>query len=93
MRRVISMSMIIIGLWAIATGIWQFFSPYNKGIEPTHIIPAFLFGLLTIAHVWLNRKPVLRYFRGLGFRWIPIGLGDLVVLWASIGLPILLRIS
>ncbi len=88
MRRGISIAMVIVGIWAIMTGIWQLFPPFNKGIDPLHMIPAFVFGILLVVHVWLNRKPLLRYFRGLGWRWVFIGLGVLGILWAGIVGPL-----
>jgi hypothetical protein len=72
------------------TGIWQLFPPFNTGVEPHHIIPAFTFAILLLLHVWLNRKPLFRYFQGLGWKWVFIVLGIFGILWTGIGLPIVL---
>ncbi len=91
MRRGISVTMVIFGLGAALTGIWQFFPPFNRGIDPPHIIFAFPFGILIILHTWLNRKPVLRYFRRLGWWWVVVSLGFILVIWAGIVMPTLFQ--
>ena len=93
MRRGVSVAMVIFGVWIVVTGIWQVFPPFNTGVEPVHLIPAFCFAVLMIIHVWLNWKPLLRYFKGLGWRWVLIGLGILGILWSAVGMPITLRMQ
>ena len=88
MRRGISVAMVVFGVWTAVTGIWQVFPPFDTGVEPVHIIPAFCFGVLAVIHVVLNWKPLSRYFRGLGWRWALVGLGVLGILWAAIGVPL-----
>ena len=91
MRRGISVAMVIFGLGAALTGIWQLFPPFNTGVDPPHIIFTFPFGILMIIHTWLNRKPVLRHFRKLGGWWIVVVIGFLLVIWTGIVLPVLLQ--
>ncbi|MFC1993382.1 hypothetical protein ACFLV3_06225 [Chloroflexota bacterium] len=79
MRRVISVVMVLAGLFAIMTGIWNFFPPFSLSFSPVHAIGATVFGSICIIHVWLNWKSVLRYFRGLGWWWLPVGLGFIAI--------------
>jgi hypothetical protein len=88
-RRGISLAMLIFGLQAMLTGIWQLFPPFNKQIDPLHMMPAFIFGILLIIHIWLNRKPLFRYFDRLGWRWVFIVLGAIGIIWAGIIMPLL----
>jgi hypothetical protein len=90
MRRVISILMVIFGLTAIADGIWKLFPPYNDMFFVPHIFSAFTFTVLLLIHLWLNRKPLLRYFQRLGWWWVPVSLGIALFGWMGIGLPIML---
>ena len=88
MRRGIGIAMAIFIVWSVVTGIWQLFPPYDEGVEPLHIVPAFPLAVLICIHVWLNRKPLVRYFQGLGWKWLWVVLGVLCILWAAIGAPL-----
>ena len=90
MRRVIGIAMVIFGLTTALTGIWNFFPPFNTVFYPPHAINSCVFGLLAAIHIWLNRKPVLRYFKGLRKGWILVGLGFAAIIYAGIILPIFL---
>jgi hypothetical protein len=90
MRRGISVAMVIFGLPTVLTGIWQFFPPFNDMFYMPHVTTACIFGLLVGIHIWLNRKPIVRYFKGLGWQWILIGLGVVYIIWIGIAMPILL---
>jgi cytochrome b subunit of formate dehydrogenase len=63
MRRVLSIAMVIAGLVMAITGIWKFFPPFDTEFFPPHVISAFVFTGLVIIHIWLNRKPLIRYFK------------------------------
>ena len=89
MRRGISIAMVIFGLATVITGIQKFFPPFDTIFYPPHIITSCIFGLLAVIHIWLNRKPIVRYFKGLRRWWILVGLGVLLVIWASVIMPIL----
>lgn len=89
MRRGVSIAMVIFGILSILTGIWQFLPPFEYGHDPLHIAPAFIFGILVVIHVWLNRKPLVRYFKGLGWRWVFVGLGIILILGGGIVGPLL----
>jgi hypothetical protein len=88
MRRVITIIMVTLGLTTVITGIWDFFPPFNGTFYVPHTITACIFGILVAVHLWLNRKPVLRYFKGLGRWWILVGLGGALVIWLGIIMPI-----
>ena len=91
MRRSIAIALVVFGLLIMLTGLWQFFPPFNTGVEPLHVIPAFCFAILLIIHIWLVRKPLLLHFKGLGWKWALVGLAAVVVLWMTIGIPIMIR--
>lgn len=90
MKRGISIAMVVFGLAAALTGIWQFFPPFRTTFYPPHAISACIFGLLVAVHIWLNRKPLIRYFKRLRWWWIPVGLGFAIAIWVGIMMPILL---
>ena len=73
MKRGIAIAMVLFGTWAAISGISQFFPPFDTMFDPGHVVSACIFALLLSTHVWLNRKPVVRYFKGLGRWWILIG--------------------
>lgn len=93
MRRIIGILMVIFGLTAALTGIWEFFSPFNTTFYAPHVINACIFGLLAAVHIWLNRKPVFRYFKGLGWRWVLVGLGLAAIIWLGIIMPVFVLMS
>lgn len=88
MRRGISIAMVIFGIAMVITGIWNIFPPFDTELTPPHIISSFIFGVLIILHVWLNWKPIVRYFKGLGWWWVLVGLGCVFIIWASIIAPV-----
>ena len=73
MRRVIGIAMVIFGIWAVISGISQFIPPFDTMFDPGHVVSACVFTALVLTHVCLNVKTVVRYFKGLGRWWIPIG--------------------
>ena len=75
MRRAISVSLVVVGLFSVVTGIWNFFPPFSESFSPGHAIGASIFGALCIIHVWLNWKPILKYLKALGWWWILVTLG------------------
>ena len=68
----------------------KLFPPFNTTFHPGHVANSFIFGLLVAVHIWLNRKSIARYFTGLRWWWILVGLGLAVVIWVGVGLPITL---
>ena len=88
MRRGISIAMVIFGVATAITGIWNIFPPFDTIITPPHMISSFIFGILAVIHIWLNWKPILRYFKGLGWWWGLVGLGCAFVIWAGIIAPV-----
>ena len=91
MKRFIGIGMVIFGLAAALTGIWNFFPPFNTIIYTPHIISSYVFGVLAVIHVCLNRKPIAQYFKKLGRRRVLVGLGFAAVAWLGIILPILVK--
>jgi len=88
MRRGISIAMVIFGLAVVITGIWNWFPPFDTMFFPPHAISSFVFGLLAIVHIWLNWKPLVRCFKGLGRWWILVGLGYALVIYMGIIVPV-----
>jgi len=74
MRHAISISMLLSGIWTVLTGITQ----------QHHELPAIIFTILFCIHIYLNRKPLLVYFKGLRWKWLPVGLGMIIILVTSI---------
>ena len=75
MRRAVSVVLVVTGLFAAVTGIWNFFPPFNKSFSPGHAIGASIFGALCVIHVWLNWKSIVKYLRGLGWWWLLVAIG------------------
>ena len=75
MRRPISVMLVVSGLFSAVTGIWNFFPPFSESFSPGHAIGACIFGALCVVHVWLNWKPIVKYFKALRWWWIPVALG------------------
>ena len=73
MRRVIGIAMVIAGVWAVISGISQFFPPFDMLFDIGHVVSACIFAALVITHVCLNAKTIGKYFKGLGRWWILIG--------------------
>ncbi len=81
MRRGISIAMVVSGLIVMLTGIWEFFPPFSDVFYPFHAANACIFAVLIIIHVWLNWKPLLKYFKKLGWWWVLVGLGFAEIIW------------
>ena len=77
MRRVISVALVVCGLFIAVTGIWNFFPPFSESFSPGHAIGACIFGALCVVHVWLNWKAILKHFRSLRWWWLFVGAGFL----------------
>jgi membrane protease YdiL (CAAX protease family) len=90
MRRGISIALILDVIWLIGTGVLQLLSPFNEEVDPNHIIPVVIFIILLSIHLWLNRKPICKYFTGLGWKWVYIALGIILVLWGVVGVPLMM---
>jgi Kef-type K+ transport system membrane component KefB len=69
MRQLSVIVMMLSSLVIIFTGIAEANSTQLAG---HHIVAASLFFIAACIHGWYNRKPVLRYFSGLGWRWAVI---------------------
>ena len=83
MRRVVSIILVVAGLFTGVTGIWNFFPPFNQSFSPGHAIGGSIVGALCVVHLWINRKPVAKYIKGLGWWWILIVLGLISILVAA----------
>lgn len=68
-RQVISILMGVLGILTVLTGIGEAFRPWEE-IPIHHIIVASLFIIAVCIHAWLNRKPLVRYFKGFGWNWV-----------------------
>jgi hypothetical protein len=84
-RRAISVSLLLIGLVAVASGIWSLFLARGSFAVPLHAATGITFGLLSLAHVRFNRNAVRLYMRDFG--WSPAVLRILVA--AAISLVLL----
>jgi hypothetical protein len=71
--------MVLSALLMIFTGIVEAL-PRDGDLAGHHIAAASLFVIAAFFHVWYNRKPVINYFSGLGWRWAIIAVCFFAVL-------------
>jgi len=93
MRRVTAIAMVAFGLGSVLSGGWQLFFLLSgeNFIFPPHIATSALFLIFAAIHMWLNRRPFFRYFKGLRWWWILVGvLFGINVIWIGIVLPMLI---
>ena len=88
MRRGVSIAMVIFGLSMVITGVWNIFPPFDTRFFPAHAISSFVFGILIVIHIWLNWKSIVRYFKGLGWWWVLVGVGCALIIWMGVLVPI-----
>ena len=89
MRRWMVIAMFILSLAMVITGIWNIFPPFDTMFFPSHVVNSVAFGILAVIHVWLNWKAIVRYFKGLGWWWLLVGLGFLGIVWSVAIMPAL----
>lgn len=68
-RRAISVSLLLIGVFAMVSGFWSLLLPHGSFALPVHVAAGSLFGLLSLVHVRFNRNAIRLYLRDLG--WSP----------------------
>jgi hypothetical protein len=68
-RRAISVSLLLIGVFAMVSGFWGLLLPRGSFALPVHVAAASVFGLLSLVHVRNNRNAIRLYLRDLG--WSP----------------------
>ena len=91
MRRAVSIAMVITFLGMLITGIWNYFPPFDEQLYLPHINSSITFMVLAIIHVWINRLSIGKYFRGLGWWWIPVVLLFTInVIWLGIIMPLVI---
>jgi hypothetical protein len=88
MRRIVSINLILTGLFTMVTGIWNFFPPFSKSFSPGHAVVACIFGSLCVIHAWLNWKSIWKYLQGLGWKWLLVATGLLATVLVGI-IPLL----
>lgn len=77
-RRAISVSLLLIGVFAMVSGFWALFLPRGSLALPAHVAAGSVFGLLSLTHVRYNRNAIRLYLRDLG--WSPAVLKLLIAL-------------
>lgn len=87
-KRIVSIALVLSGLYTATTGIWNFFQPFIESFSPGHAVGACIFCAICIVHIWLNWNPLVRYFKGLGWWWCPVVL-SLVGIISVIIIPLL----
>jgi hypothetical protein len=70
-------SLLLLGVFAMVSGIWSLLLPRGSFALPAHVAAGFLFGLLSLVHVRYNRNAIRLYLRDLG--WSPAVLRLLIV--------------
>lgn len=83
--RAISVSLLLIGLFAMVSGFWSLVLPRGSFALPVHVAAGSLLGLLSLVHVRYNRNAIRLYLRDLG--WSPAVLKLLIV--AAVALIVL----
>ena len=83
-----SVSLLLIGVFAMVSGIWSLLLPRGSFALPVHVAAGSLFGLLSLVHVRYNRNAVRLYLRDLG--WSPAVLRFLIA--AAISLVLLVPV-
>ena len=86
MRNVTSISMVLFGLWTALSGIIEL-TPIAIGESAHHVMAGILFSAACCVHIWLNRKPVLNYFRKLRWQWGLVGLVLLLTVVTTVAHP------
>ena len=81
-RRAISVSLLLIGVFAMVSGIWSLLLPRGSFALPSHVAAGSLFGLLSLLHVRYNRNAIGLYLRDLG--WSPTVLRLLIAVAISL---------
>jgi uncharacterized membrane protein (DUF441 family) len=71
LRSIVTISLSILGIWTIITGIMD---------SDIHIFAACVLLVVICIHIWLNRNSFLQRFKGLGWKWILITTGILAVI-------------
>ncbi len=93
MRRTVSILLVLFGLGLILTGVRNIpipcFAYFARVFDIGHAINSAIFVILVSIHVWLNRKPLLRYFSKLGWWWLLVGLGFAGIIWGGIVITVL----
>jgi hypothetical protein len=96
-RRVISILLIIFSSSLVLSAVRNLplpqFANFSKEFDAAHAVTGGILVILLGIHIWLNRKPIVRYFRKLGWWWIPVGLGFAAVIWGGVIMTILLALS
>ena len=83
-RRAISMSLLLIGVFAMASGFWAMLLPRGSFALPAHVAAGSVLGLLSLTHVRYNRNAIRLYLRDLG--WPPAVLKLLIALAIALAL-------
>ena len=79
-KRIVSISLILSGLYTAVTGVWNFFPPFSESFSPGHAVGACIFCVICIIHIWLNWKSLIQYFKELGWWWCPIIVGLIAII-------------
>jgi hypothetical protein len=90
MRRIVSITLVLTGLFTIITGIWNFFPPFINSFSPGHAVVACIFGSLCVIHAWLNWKSIRKYLNGLRWQWLLVAAGLIASVMVGI-IPLLRR--
>jgi hypothetical protein len=97
MRRVIGILLIlfttIVVFGAVRNLPVPVFKTFSSQFDIGHAISGLIFVILLGIHLWLNRKPLSRYFSNLKWWWILVGLGFLVVIWGGIGVTLMVGLG
>jgi membrane protease YdiL (CAAX protease family) len=88
MRRVISILLIIFTSNLVLAAVRNLplpqFANFSRQFDVGHAVSGGIFVILLGIHLWLNRKPLARYFGKLRWWWILVGIGFAGVVWGGV---------
>ena len=79
MRSFVSIGIALTGIWTVLSGLVMLIVPPIDS-HAHHVAPAILFVIFMVLHTWLNWKPLLLRFRGLGWKWALVGVVAVIIM-------------
>ena len=87
-RRAVSVSLLLMGVFTLASGFWSLFLPRGSWFVLAHASGGVIFGVLCVVHARFNRNAIRLYLRDFG--WSPAVLRFVMV--AAISLLLLVPV-
>jgi hypothetical protein len=75
MRNIVMAALSLFGIWVLITGITD---------SDLHTVAVLLLTAILCIHIWYNRKIAIQHLKGLGWKWIVIGLILVVMMTTTV---------